>query len=175
MSWGVLFKGLGVQKDTQTPCWLRPCIYQNYLKCQKMHGYFDGVSLKTHHLVNSWMRTMINIGQLTTLLQIIFQVILYSNTVPKNDHGSRWHSSRHPLGVIWLTHSCLVIYLTKIVWTSHTFENDFGMKHEFVKYLKESCRWSSDEHFSFKYFPNIAFTRKIPPKLSGSFGCYRHE
>ena len=23
-SWGVLFKGLGVQKDTQTPCWLRP-------------------------------------------------------------------------------------------------------------------------------------------------------
>ena len=25
MSWGVLFKGLGVQKDTQTPCWLRPC------------------------------------------------------------------------------------------------------------------------------------------------------
>ena len=26
VSWGVLFKGLGVQKDTQTPCWLRPCI-----------------------------------------------------------------------------------------------------------------------------------------------------
>ena len=23
---GVVFKGLGVQKDTQTPCWLRPCI-----------------------------------------------------------------------------------------------------------------------------------------------------
>ena len=23
-SWGVLFKGLGVQKGTQTPCWLRP-------------------------------------------------------------------------------------------------------------------------------------------------------
>ena len=26
MSGGVLFKGLGVQKDTQTPCWLRPCV-----------------------------------------------------------------------------------------------------------------------------------------------------
>ena len=27
MSWGVLFKGLGVQKDSQlTPCWLRPCL-----------------------------------------------------------------------------------------------------------------------------------------------------
>ena len=24
VSLGVLFKGLGVQKDTQTPCWLRP-------------------------------------------------------------------------------------------------------------------------------------------------------
>ena len=24
VSWGVLFKGLGVQKDTQTPCWLWP-------------------------------------------------------------------------------------------------------------------------------------------------------
>ena len=26
VSWGLLFKGLGVQKDTQTPCWLRPCM-----------------------------------------------------------------------------------------------------------------------------------------------------
>ena len=26
VSWGVLFKGLGVQKGTQTPCWLRPCV-----------------------------------------------------------------------------------------------------------------------------------------------------
>ena len=25
VSWGVLFKGLGVQKGTQTPCWLRLC------------------------------------------------------------------------------------------------------------------------------------------------------
>ena len=25
VSWGVLFKGLVVQKGTQTPCWLRPC------------------------------------------------------------------------------------------------------------------------------------------------------
>ena len=27
VSWGVLFKGLGVQKGTQTSCWLRPCLY----------------------------------------------------------------------------------------------------------------------------------------------------
>ena len=25
VTWGVLFKGLGVQKGTQTPCWLQPC------------------------------------------------------------------------------------------------------------------------------------------------------
>ena len=25
VSWGVLYKALGVQKGTQTPCWLRPC------------------------------------------------------------------------------------------------------------------------------------------------------
>ena len=27
VSWGFVFKGLGVQKDTQTPCWLRPWIW----------------------------------------------------------------------------------------------------------------------------------------------------
>ena len=27
MSWGVLFKDLGVQKGTQTPCWIRPWVY----------------------------------------------------------------------------------------------------------------------------------------------------
>ena len=26
VSWGVLFKGLSVQKGTQMPCWLRPCL-----------------------------------------------------------------------------------------------------------------------------------------------------
>ena len=39
-----------------------------------------------------------------------------------------------------MTHSCLEIYLTSVVWTRHTFENNFGMKHQFAKYLKESCR-----------------------------------
>ena len=33
-----------------------------------------------------------------------------------------------------------MIYLTCVVWTCHTLENNFGMKHEFAKYLKESCR-----------------------------------
>ena len=30
VSCGVLFKGLGVQKDTQTPCWLRPCFVPHF-------------------------------------------------------------------------------------------------------------------------------------------------
>ena len=74
-----------------------------------------------------------------------------------------------------LTHSCLKIFLMSVVWTCHTFENNFGMKHEFTNYLKESCRWSSEEQFFFKYFQNIAFVREISSKLSGGFGCYRHE
>ena len=34
VSWEVLFKGLGVQKSTQTPCWLRPwhAVYYVYTK-----------------------------------------------------------------------------------------------------------------------------------------------
>ena len=76
---------------------------------------------------------------------------------------------------VGLTHSYLEIYLTSIVWTRQTFENNFGMKHKFARYLKGSYRQSSDEHFFFKYFLNIPSLRKISPKLSGSFGCYGYE
>ena len=37
-----------------------------------------------------------------------------------------------------LTHAYLEIYLTSVVWTCHTFENNFGMEHKLPKYLKES-------------------------------------
>ena len=40
-SWGVLFKGLGVQKDTQTPCCLRPCPQvqtANFKSWKKLEG-----------------------------------------------------------------------------------------------------------------------------------------
>ena len=33
MSWGVFLRGLGVQKDTQTPCWLRPWLKVISLTC----------------------------------------------------------------------------------------------------------------------------------------------
>ena len=67
-----------------------------------------------------------------------------------------------------LTHSCLEIYLTNVVWTCHTFKNNFGMEHEFAKYSEESCIKSSEEQFSFKYLRNIHFVREISPKMSGS-------
>ena len=67
------------------------------------------------------------------------------------------------------------IYLTSVVWTCHTFENNFRIKHKFAKYLKESCRLSSDEQIFFKYLLNISFVREILTKLSGGFGCYRRE
>ena len=69
----------------------------------------------------------------------------------------------------------LTLTRTKNFQANISIDNNFGMKHGFAKYLKKICRWSSDEHFSFKYFLNIAFVREISQKLSGGFGCYRHE
>ena len=32
-------------------------------------------------------------------------------------------------------HPCLEVYLTSVVWASHTFENNFRMKQKFAKYV----------------------------------------
>ena len=64
------------------------------------------------------------------------------------------------------THSSMEIYLTRIVWTCVTFKDNFGMKHIFENYLKESWRLSSDEQFPIKYILNIAFIKEIPLKKS---------
>ena len=40
-------------------------------------------------------------------------------------------------------------------------EKNFGMKHNFLKYLMESCRQSSNEQVSIKYFRNFAFVRQF--------------
>ena len=77
---------------------------------------------------------------------------------------------------IALIQACLEIYLLiSVVWTCQTFENNFGTKNKFAKYLKESCRDSPDEQFSLKYFLDISLVREISPKLSGGFDCYRNE
>ena len=59
------------------------------------------------------------------------------------------------------TNWCPKIYLTSVICTYHTIENNFGMKHRLAKYSKESCIWSSDEQFSFKYLLDIAFVGRL--------------
>ena len=61
------------------------------------------------------------------------------------------------------------INFTCVIWTCHTFKNNFGIKHKLAKYLKESCRQSSDEQFSLKYFLYIVFVREISLKLHVEF------
>ena len=51
-----------------------------------------------------------------------------------------------------------------VVWTNDTFENNFGIKLDLTKFLKEIFKLSSDEHFSFKYFTKYAFVKEIAPK-----------
>ena len=63
-----------------------------------------------------------------------------------------------------LTLSCLEMFLTSVVWTFHTYENNLGVDHTFTKYLKESCVFDFDQRFSFKFFLKIAFIREISPK-----------
>ena len=44
-----------------------------------------------------------------------------------------------------------------VVCTCHTFNNNFGMKHKFEKYLKEGCSKSSDEQFASDIFEIYCF------------------
>ena len=59
----------------------------------------------------------------------------------------------------------LRVTLESVVCYSHTFENNLGIKQKFTKYLKESHCLASDQHFSFKCFPENASVSKIFPKL----------
>ena len=61
------------------------------------------------------------------------------------------------------------VTLESIVCYSHTFGNNLGIKGNFKKYLKESCWLASDQHFSFKCFPENVFASKIIQKSSGLF------
>ena len=71
--------------------------------------------------------------------------------------------------VLYLAHLCIDHFnpLTlrvprKVIFCYfHTFENNLEIKQVLTKYLKESCCLSSDQHFSFKYFPKNVFVRKI--------------
>ena len=48
-----------------------------------------------------------------------------------------------------------------IVFYSHTFEDNFGIKRKFTKYLNKSSCVDSEKHFSLKFFQKIAFVNNI--------------
>ena len=68
-----------------------------------------------------------------------------------------------------LTHSHLRVPLESIVCYAHTFGNNFEIKRNITKYLKESCYVVSDKHFSFIYFPKDAIVRKNICKIIRPF------
>ena len=56
-----------------------------------------------------------------------------------------------------------------VVWFSDTFENIFGMGHDFTKYLMESFSLNLCEQFFLKYFHKYALFGELSPKLTGCF------
>ena len=68
-----------------------------------------------------------------------------------------------------LTHRHSRVSLEGIVCYFHTFENNMSTKQNLIKYLKESCCLTSDQHSSLKCFQENAFVSKIFPNLSGLF------
>ena len=54
--------------------------------------------------------------------------------------------------------------LTSLVWTYDTWNSNFGIKHKFKKYLKESCWFSSDQHFLLNFLSKNAHVVKLLPK-----------
>ena len=68
--------------------------------------------------------------------------------------------------------------MQSVVCSSHTFKNNFQLKHLFTNYLKESCVLYSPEQISLKYFIDFAFVKEISPKTPDrqtDFGCCRLE
>ena len=39
-----------------------------------------------------------------------------------------------------LTHSCLTVPLESFFWTLDTYDDNFGIKNNFTKYLKDTCK-----------------------------------
>ena len=48
----------------------------------------------------------------------------------------------------------------RAVWTCHSFKDNFGTKHLFDNYFKESCIYSPDKQISIKYFINVALLER---------------
>ena len=100
-----------------------------------------------------------------------------AKSVTKYTYQSMFSAYHRLKGYLSFNPFALRVPPESIVCYSHTFENNFGMKEKFEKYLKESCCLVFDEDFSCKYFPKNALVWKILSKLSGLFWvkeCNRH-
>ena len=64
---------------------------------------------------------------------------------------------------------------TCVIKTSTTFENNFDIKHEITKYLKECCWFSSDQHFLFIFFLKNTTVTSYSQNSQGIFGLYKHK
>ena len=92
--------------------------------------------------------------------------IFADRTQKTQTHGSFRYGPMEAAECILFTPADLC---ANVVWTFHTFENNFIMKHLFKKYLKRSCGLGCDQHFFLKYYSKYNVVVKISPKLSGCF------
>ena len=58
----------------------------------------------------------------------------------------------------------LQIPLKRVVCSSDTFENNFGINHILEKYWIENCLCVYDQYLSLKYFLKYVLEREISPK-----------
>ena len=115
VSWGVLFKGLGVQKGTQTPCWLRPWPKPLKRTPQETQKKLGGISKNLN------LKLIIGFFHL-----LIISMTLFNDIMPYFDefiHVYCWNMSilwsplkiwtpqnfttanfRHPVSKSWLRH-----------------------------------------------------------------------
>ena len=59
-----------------------------------------------------------------------------------------------------------------IFFLKHLMNQNYFTKNMIIY---ERCGWSSDEHFSSKYFTKFTFVHETSSKWLGGFGHYRHE
>ena len=71
-----------------------------------------------------------NVDQLNFKIVRLFQVAIGLNN---------FLAFSATMGMIGLTHSCLVISLTSVIFIYHSIKNNLGFKCTFAKYLNKSC------------------------------------
>ena len=82
-------------------------------------------------------------------------------------HASRARQNQERLGQLalplpdYLTHSCMQILFSSVVWTFDTYEDTQEIKHHFINYLKESFSLVPPQDFSIKYFLEKVVVSKI--------------